>query len=103
MRINRCGGSIMAANGIWNKAFISLFCVNGLISLSQMMMNVLIALFADEMGADTSLVGFAVSSFAYTALALKLISAPAIDSFNRKWLLAASLGILAVSYLIMSL
>ena len=57
----------------------------------------------DELGADTSLVGFAVSSFAYTALALKLISAPAIDSFNRKWLLAASLGILAVSYLIMSL
>lgn len=55
----------MAGNGIWNKAFISLFCVNGLISLSQMMMNVLIALFADEMGADTSLVGFAVSSFAY--------------------------------------
>ncbi len=103
MRINRCGGSIMAGNGIWNKAFISLFCVNGLISLSQMMMNVLIALFADELGADTSLVGFAVSSFAYTALALKLISAPAIDSFNRKWLLAASLGILAVSYLIMSL
>lgn len=76
MRINRCGGSIMAGNGIWNKAFISLFCVNGLISLSQMMMNVLIALFADELGADTSLVGFAVSSFAYTALALKLISAP---------------------------
>lgn len=103
MRIDRCGGSIMAGNGIWNKAFISLFYVNGLISLSQMMMNVLIALFADEMGADTSLVGFAVSSFAYTALALKLISAPAIDSFNRKWLLAASLGILAVSYLIMSL
>ena len=103
MRINRRGGSIMAGNGIWNKAFISLFCVNGLISLSQMMMNVLIALFADELGADTSLVGFAVSSFAYTALALKLISAPAIDSFNRKWLLAASLGILAVSYLIMSL
>ena len=42
-------GSIMAGNGIWNKAFISLFCVNGLISLSQMMMNVLIALFADEL------------------------------------------------------
>lgn len=73
MRIDRCGGSIMAGNGIWNKAFISLFCVNGLISLSQMMMNVLIALFADELGADISLVGFAVSSFAYTALALMII------------------------------
>lgn len=103
MEARQCGGFGMAQNGIWNKAFISLFCVNGLISLCQMMVNVLIALFADDLGADSSLVGFAVSSFAYTALAIKLVSAPAVDSFNRKWLLMGALGVLALSYLLMSL
>ena len=89
-------------SGIWSKSFISLFFVNGLLSLGQMMMNVLIALYADSLGADASMVGFTVSAFAYTALALKFVSAPAIDAFSRKRILIGSLFVLALSYLMMS-
>lgn len=93
----------MADKGIWNKSFISLFFVNGVISLGQMMMNVLISLYADSLGAGPTLVGFTVSSFAYTALLLKFVSAPAIDSFNRKHILIGSLVVLASSYTLMAL
>lgn len=92
-----------AGKGIWTGSFISLFIVNGLMALGQMMMNVLIALYADDLGADATLVGFTVSSFAYTALAFKLVSAPAIDAFDRKKILAGALFTLAVSYVLMAL
>ena len=88
---------------IWSKTFVSLFLVNALMSMGQMMVNVLIALYADTLGAGTSLVGFTVSAFAYTALLLKLISAPAIDAFNRKRILMLSLSALVVAYALMAL
>lgn len=90
------------SRSIWSKSFVSLFLVNALMSLGQMMMNVLIALYADTLGADASLVGFTVGSFAYTALALKLVSAPAIDSFNRKHILMGSLFTLVAAYALMA-
>lgn len=86
---------------IWSKTFISLFCVNGIISFGQTMMNVLISLYADSLGADASLVGFTVSVFAYSGLLLKLVSAPAIDAFSRKKLLFGSLLLLTLSYFLM--
>ena len=92
----------MSSSGIWNKAFISLFVVNGLISLAQTMMNVLIALYADSLGVESSLVGFTVSAFAYTALAFKLVSAPTIDAFNRKVVLACALTGMAAALFLMA-
>lgn len=83
---------------IWNAAFISVFIANAVTMLGQQMMNVLVSLYADSLGASTSLVGFIASAFAYTALGFKAVSAPAIDAYSRKKLLAASIIVIASSY-----
>lgn len=83
---------------IWNKSFISVFIANALLALGQYMMNVLISLYADSLGATETLVGFAVSAFAYTSLGFKIVSAPAIDAFSRKKVLTASILVVAASY-----
>lgn len=83
---------------IWNASFASVFTANALLSLGQQMVNVLIALYADSLGADSTLVGFAVSSFAYAALAFKVVSGPATDAFDRKKILVAALALVAVAY-----
>lgn len=83
---------------IWNKSFISAFIANALLALGQYMMNVLISLYADSLGATETLVGFAVSAFAYTSLGFKIVSAPAIDAFSRKKVLTASILVVAASY-----
>lgn len=87
---------------IWSRAFVSIFIANGALAMGQQMVNVLIALYADSLGASTTLVGFAVSAFAYTALALKVLSAPAIDAFSRKKILVAALLAVAASYFVFS-
>lgn len=70
--------------------------------MGQQMVNVLIALYADWLGASTVLVGFAVSAFAYTSLGFKIVSAPAIDAFSRKKILVISLVAVAASYCVFS-
>lgn len=88
---------------IWTRAFVSIFIANGALAMGQQMVNVLIALYADSLGASTTLVGFAVSAFAYTSLALKVVSAPAIDAFSRKKILVVALFAVAASYVVLSL
>ena len=87
---------------IWTPAFISIFIANGALAMGQQMVNVLIALYADWLGASTVLVGFAVSAFAYTSLGFKIVSAPAIDAFSRKKILVISLVAVAASYCVFS-
>jgi MFS family permease len=83
---------------IWNRTFISIFIANALMNLSQQMVNTLVAKYADHLGATATTVGIVMSMFTYTALLLKLISAPAIDSFNRKYILTGAMLIMAIAY-----
>jgi MFS family permease len=83
---------------IWNRTFISIFIANALMNLSQQMVNTLVAKYADHLGATATTVGIVMSMFTYTALLLKLISAPAIDSFNRKYILTGAMLVMAVAY-----
>lgn len=92
----------MERGRIWTPAFISIFVANGALAMGQQMVNVLIALYVDSMGASTTLVGFAVSSFAYASLLLKIVSAPAIDAFSRKKILVAALFAVAAAYFVLS-
>jgi MFS family permease len=83
---------------IWNKTFISVFIANALMYLSQQMMNTLVAKYANHLGASATIVGVVMSMFTYTALLLKLISAPAIDSFNRKYILTGAMMVMAIAF-----
>lgn len=83
---------------IWNKSFISIFFANMVMNLGQMMSNSLLAKYADSFGAPASSIGMLMSTFAISALLFKIVSAPAMDTYNRKYLASGSMLILAISY-----
>ncbi len=90
--------SIKQNEDIWNPVFINVFVINILTHLCTYMMNVLSAKYADHLGATATIVGLVSGLFALTALLFKVISAPAIDSYNRKHVLILSIGILLASF-----
>jgi MFS family permease len=83
---------------IWNKTFIGVFIANMLLYLGQAMSNSILPLYADFLNAPAAIVGIVASSYAITALVFKLVSAPAIDTFNRKYILAAAFFLMAAAF-----
>ncbi len=83
---------------IWNPGFISVFCVNMMMFFGQQMTNVLIPKYTYSLGGTPVIVGFIASSFAYTALLLKVFAAPAIDTFNKKNILGTAIFVMAAAY-----
>ena len=83
---------------IWNTSFVSVFIANALMYLGQWMCNSLFAKYTSFLGAPVTVVGAATSAFAYTAIIVKFVSAPAIDTFNKKWIAFLSMAVMAVSF-----
>jgi MFS family permease len=87
-----------APHKIWNAAFVRVFIIATLAQYCVYSMNTLSGPYANALGARAQIVGLVSSFFAVTALGFKLISAPAIDAWNRKTVLILSLSILLVSF-----
>lgn len=83
---------------IWNATFISIFFASAAMNMGQMMSNQILAKYADSIGASASAIGLLMSVFAVTALLAKVIAGPAIDTYNRKYLLAGAAIVLATAY-----
>lgn len=83
---------------IWNATFISIFIASAAVNLGQMMSNQILAKYADSINAPASAIGLLMSSFAITALLAKVIAGPAIDTYNRKYILAGATVVLATSF-----
>jgi len=83
---------------IWNQVFISIFFANMAMNLGQNMSNSLLAKYADSLGAPASIIGILMSMFTITALLFKIVSAPAMDTYNRKYIVMIAMFILATSY-----
>ena len=92
-----------SSNTIWTVPFISIFVVNLVSQMGQYMMNTLIPRYADFLGAGAVAVGTVATIFAVTALGTRPIIGPAIDNFNKKWLLMLSVGITAIAFVIYGL
>ena len=88
---------------IWNSIFISVFTVNLLVHLCTTMMNTLTAKYVNHLGAAETIVGFVTGLFALTALIFKIISAPAIDTYNRKYVLLFAQAIIFTAFVCYSL
>jgi len=84
---------------IWNRLFISVFFANMTFGLGQMMSNSMLSVYADSLGAPASQIGMLMGMFALTALILRFVAGPALDSFNRKYLLMFSTIIMIFSYI----
>ena len=83
---------------IWNKAFINLFIANMMFNMGQFMSNSLLPVYADSLGAPAALVGIVVSTFAISAMLFRLISAPIMDTYNRKYIVIFAALMLAIAF-----
>lgn len=81
---------------IWSLPYVILMTVNLFQSMAAFMANTTIPVFANSLGASTSMVGIVVSSFSITAILIRPFAGPAFDSFSRKWLLLGSQVIICV-------
>lgn len=101
--LEKIAGKQQEPTKIWNKMFISIFFANMSLNLGQMMSNSLLAKYADFLGAPATQIGMLMSMFALTALLFKIVSAPAMDTFNRKYLVMGAMAIMLVAYIGFSL
>lgn len=69
---------------IWSVSFVALIIINFLRMMGQSIGNTIIPLYAYDLGAVASMVGFAGGSFAITALLVRPFAGPAFDSFSKK-------------------
>ena len=84
---------------IWNIAFTSVFIANCMLYMGEQMVQTLITSYAKSLGATEVVIGMVGSAFALTAIIFKVISAPAIDTFNKKYILAGAMLVIFVSTL----
>lgn len=89
--------------GIWNRMFITIFFANLAFSLGQMMSNSMLSVYADSLGTPASQIGILMGMFALTALIFRFVAGPAMDAYNRKYLLMGSTLIMAIAYIGFSL
>lgn len=83
---------------IWNKMFVSIFFANMALNFGQQMSNSLLAKYADSLGAPASQIGMLMSMFAVTALILRFVAGPAMDTYNRKHIVMGAMAIMAAAY-----
>lgn len=98
-QINPVSSEWQTPKKIWNRMFISIFFANMMLNLGQQMSNSLLAKYADALGAPASQVGMLMSMFALTALLFRFIAGPAMDAFNRRFLVMGAMGCMTVAYL----
>lgn len=84
---------------IWSKTFVIIFLANMAMNLGQMMSNSLLSVYAKSLGATAGAIGLLMSSFAITALLFKIVAGPAMDTYNRKYLVMGAMSLLAVAFL----
>ncbi len=83
---------------IWNVMFISIFFANMVMNLGQFMANSLLSVYADSLGATPAAIGLLMSAFAVTAILFRVVSAPAMDTYNRKYIVIFAMLTLAVAF-----
>ena len=83
---------------IWNMAFISLFFANMIFNMGLNMSNALMAVFADSLGAPATAVGTVVSAYALSAMMFRFVSAPVIDTYNRKYIVVFAALIMSLAF-----
>ena len=83
---------------IWNRAFISIFFTNMAFNMGQLMSNSLLAIYANSLGAPASSIGLLMGTFAFASISFRFISAPIMDTYNRKYIVVIATLTLATAF-----
>ncbi len=84
---------------IWTRNFIILTISAFIINFGHSMVSNLLPKYLDAIGLTSTLIGFIISLFSFTALGFRPVSGPLIDGWDKKKLYMLMLVILIVSYL----
>jgi len=80
-----------------NRQFVQIMCVGMLFGISMYMMNTLVPLLVDSLGASESVVGIVTSTLSIAALCTRPFGASMLDYFNKTKFLRVGLALLAVA------
>ena len=83
---------------IWNKAFISIFFTNMAFNMGQLMSNSLLSIYANSLGASASAIGLLMGAFAFASITFRFVSAPIMDTYNRKYIVGIATLTLATAF-----
>lgn len=99
-QLDRAGPAAPAPSNerIWNRSFTSAFATYFLINLALNLSNVIVSPFAQDLGATPAVIGVVAAAFTIGSIVFKLVSAPAIDSLNRKFLLLGAVVVIGVAF-----
>ncbi len=83
---------------VWTRNFIILFLSAFIINFGHSMVSNLLPKYLNVLGLTSTVIGFIISLFSFTALGFRPVSGPLIDGWNKKKLYMLMLVILIVSY-----
>ena len=83
---------------IWTRNFIILFISAFIINFGHSLTSNLLPKYLNMLGLTSTLIGFIISLFSFTALGFRPVSGPLIDGWNKKKLYMITLVILIVAY-----
>ena len=83
---------------IWSRNFTILFLTNSILFFGQSMASTLLPKYLNSLGLTSTLIGFIVSLFSFTALGLRPVTGPLIDGWNKKRLYLIMLACLVVGF-----
>lgn len=93
------GSSIGKPCSLFNYSFISVCLIATLMNLSKQMSNSILSKYVDSLGAPATIVGMVSSTFALAALIFKVLSGPALDTYERKKIIFLAMGVLGIAFL----
>ena len=94
---NTSGASLSSEpTKIFNVAFITIFLGSMMYNLGFGMTNAILSVYARSIGASPTEIGMVMGTFAIASILLRFISAPIMDTYNRKYIvIIAALGLSA--------
>ncbi len=86
----------MEPTRLWNRWFVMLLLIEGLLQMGEYIMRPLVSNYSIVLGASVSLAGFLAGLLATTALIVRPMSGAISDKLSKKTLLIASSGTFAI-------
>ena len=87
-----------SASTIWSRGFISIFLASMALNLGMFMSNSLLSIYASSLGASAQTIGMVMSTFAVSSIAFRMISAPIMDTYNRKFIVTFASVMLSCAF-----
>ena len=82
---------------ILNRAYISLFAVNLIVSMSFYMLSTTVAMYSEQVGLEPAMIGTVVGALSVASLCVRPFTGFVSDAFNGKHILIASLLLIAAA------